>query len=488
MSTQRGLGEHGPLIVAGVGSAALSAIALLPRPLVNNDGIVYLAAADAFAHGGFDAARAIHGWPFFSILIAGVATALRVSPETAAHLSGIVLLAATCVAFVALARDLGGNRRVQWLAAAVVLAHPWLNQSRALVVRDAGVWAFGLLALLMLLRLDRAHGTRAALRWAACGVAAVLFRADAVALMAAAPIALALHRDVPRKERLVGALALLVPTLLATAGAAAWLLTDPLYEISSAPFRDAATALGASFPMPYGREYAPFILGIGLAAVPLVKTIKTAGVVHAGLAALGMARGGPAHRFHRVALWATLATAALPLYVHVLRLLFVESRYTVFATLVLCAWAPFGLAWLTRTGAPLRHAAGAAMTFLLALTMVASLPVRRAREDHVREAAAWIRQNAGASRLHTNSLQIAWHSGSRVDWGLVRNAAVNGPWDGVRMARGDMWAVRIRPGGNEMRKRLGAVALLQRRASFAGPDGDEVVVYSCSAVACFSGR
>jgi hypothetical protein len=199
MSTQRDPGEHGPLIAAGAGSIALSALALVPRPLVNNDGILYLAAADAFAGGGFEAARAIHAWPFFSVLIAGVASVLRVSPETGAQLIVATLLAATCVAFVALARDLGGDRRLQWLAAAVVLAHPWLNQSRALVVRDAGVWAFGLFALVMLLRLDRPGRGRAALRWAACSAAAVLFRADAAALMTAAPLALALHRDLPRR-------------------------------------------------------------------------------------------------------------------------------------------------------------------------------------------------------------------------------------------------------------------------------------------------
>jgi hypothetical protein len=487
MSTHRDSGEHGPLIVAGVGSAVLSALALLPRPLVNNDGIVYLVAAEAFARDGFDAARAIHGWPFYSILIAGVAGVLRVSMETAAHLTGAGLLAAACIAFVAVARGLGGDRRIQWLAAAVVLAHPWLNRSRALVVRDFGVWAFGLLALAMLLRLDRAGRARAAIRWAACGVAAVLFRADAVALMAAAPIALALHRDLPRRERVAATLALLVPTLLATAGAAAWILTDPLYAMSAAPFRDAAAALARSFPLPYGREYAPFILGLGLAAVPVAKTIKTAGLIHAGLAALGMARGGPAHRFHRVALWATLAAAAVPLYVHVLRLLFVESRYTVFATLVLCAWAPFGLAWLTRAGAPLSRVAAAALGVMLALTLVVSVPVRPASEGHVREAAAWIRQNAGASRLHTNSLQLAYYSGARVNWHEVLNSAFNGPWFGAPMGQDDVWAVRVAPGQDEVRKRLDQVRLLQRRASFVGPDGDAVLVYSCSAVSCVSG-
>jgi hypothetical protein len=286
---------------------------------------------------------------------------------------------------------------------------------------------------------------------------------------------------------MTAALALLAAAFPAAAGAAAWLLGHPAYAMSPAPFRDAAAALASSFPLPYGREYAPFILVLGLAAVPVVKTIKTAGVLHAALAVIGIARSGPASRFHRLALWATLGAAALPLYVHVLRLLFVESRYTVFATLLLCAWAPFGLAWLVRAGAPWRRAAGIAAATMLAVALLASLPLRPAPEGHVREAAAWIRENAGGARLHTNSLQLAYHSGSRVDWHLENNAAVNGAWDGARLEQGDVWAVRIGAAEDAQRRKLAQARQMQRRAAFEAPDGDAVYVYRCSAAACFSG-
>lgn len=483
MSTLRDPAEHGPMLAAGVGSAILSLVAFLPRPLVNNDGVLYLVAAEAYARDGFGAARAIHGWPFHSILIAGVAAVLPISTESAARVTGALLTAVACAAFVACARALGGDRRVQWLATAVVLAHPWVNASRALVVRDVGVWAFGLLALAVALQLDRPGRVRPGLRWAACSVAAVLFRADAVALMAAAPLALALDRDRPRRERLAGALALLGPLLLAAAGAAAWVLAEPVYQMSATPFRDAAGALAASFPLPYGREYAPFILGLGLMAIPVVKTLKTAGLVQAALAALGIVRGGPERRFHRVLLWTTLAAATLPLFVHVARLLFVESRYTVFATLVLSAWAPFALAWLAVRSRALAAAALAA----LALTLVLSLPLRGPGEGHVREAAEWIRQNAPGARLHTNSLPLAYASGAPVDWNLVHRAAMRGAGDGAPLSTGDLWAVRIPAGDDAQRRRLDTVRM-ERAASFVGADGDAVFVYRCRAAACASGR
>ena len=477
------------MIVAGLGSAALSAVVLFRQPLVNNDGVYYLLAAEAYARDGFGAARAVYLWPFYPVLVSWVAAALRLSTEAAAQLTGAVLLAVTCAAFVAAVRTLGGGRRVQWLAAAVVLSHPWLNHSRDHVVRDFGVWAFGLLALCALLRFERGRWAGALARWAAHGLAAVLFRPDAAALMAAAPIALSLRRDRSRRERLIAALAVLVPAIVVARWAVAWLSSHPYVEVSAGHFRHAAAALAASFPLPYGREYAPFLLAAGLAVLPVVKTIKALGIVHAILAGIGMARARPANAFHRAAVWATLATAAVPLYVQAARLLFVESRYTVFATLVLSLFAPFGAAWLIERGGPrASRVTQGAVAAVLAGSLALTLPVRRPSEGHVRAAAAWIRDNGGGARLHTNSLQLAYLSGSRVDWPLVHAANVNGPMDGAVMQAGDLWAVRVAPAQDGLRRRLERLRRFRPRASFAGPDGDAVFVYTCTGAAgCTSG-
>lgn len=488
MSTHRDPGAHAPAIAAGLGSVALSALVLARRPLVNNDGVFYLMAAEAFENGGLDAARAFHGWPFHSILIAGVAGLLGVSTEAAAQGVGAALIAVACVAFVLVVRALGGDRRVEWMAAAVVLAHPWLDRSRALVVRDCGVWAFGLLALLALLRLGHAQRASLAVRWAVCSAAAVLFRPDAVALMTAAPLAAALRRETPPRERIAFVMAVLLPTIAIGVWTVRWLYADPSFDVSPAPFRTAAAALAASFPLPYGREYSSLILAAGLAAVPVVKTLKAAGLVHLALAVVALVRGAIG-RFDRAVLWATLAAAMVPLYVQVVRLLFVESRYTVFATLVLSLWAPFGLAALLRPEAPRGwRLAGVAAVAGLAVTLAASLPLRETNGDHLRAAAGWIRDHPAAGRLHTNSLQLAYFAGRAVDWRLVRNAAVNGALDGDLAGRGEVWAVRVAPDDAALRSRLDAMTLFAPAASFKAPDGDEVRIYACTGAAgCISG-
>lgn len=489
MSTHRVPGEHAPEIAAGIGSAALSAVALVGRPLVNNDGVFYLLAAEAFARDGLDAARAAHAWPFYSVLVAGVAALLRVSTEAAAHLLDSVLIAAACVAFVAIVAALGGGRRTRWLAALVVLAHPWLNHSRALVVRDSGVWAFGLLALLMLLRYDRGRRATAAAGWAACSLAAVLFRPEAVILMAAGPLAVAADRARPLRERAAFLLGLAAALAVAARTAEA-LASQPVALFSTTALARSAETLAASFPTPYGREYSPFILALGLLAIPVVKTLKAAGLAHAALAAIGMPRAAPAGGFAWRALVLTLAAGVVPLYVQVVRLLFVESRYTVLATLVLSLWAPFGLAWLLRPDAG--RAARTAVV-LLGVALAASLalgpPLRHRGDGHVREAAAWVRANGRGARLHTNSLQVAYLSGAAVDWPLVRGAAINGALDGSVAEAGSLWAVRVPPGDAALRRRLDAMRLYRREAAFEGRDGDAVLVYTCTGAAgCIPGR
>ena len=478
MSTQRAPFAHAPALAAAAASALLSAAVLLRRPLVNNDGVYYMLAAEAFAEGGLAAARAVYLWPFFSVLVAAVAAVLRVSTETAAQLTCAALLALASGAFVSVVRDLGGSRRVQWLAAAVVVAHPWLNMGRDEVLRDTGVWALGLLALRALLRMEHPRAGHVAL-WAVPGAAAVLFRPDAAALLLAAPLAMFLGRDGARR-RLPWAAGVLVAALAVLAAVLGWMFTQPTIEVSGGHFRRAAAALADAFPLPYGREYAPFLLAAGLAFLPLVKTLKTMGLVHLGLSTAGALRARPESAFHRRAIAATQAAAALPLVLQAGRLLFVESRYTVFATLVLALLAPFGAAWIVarapRWGAAVVGAA-------LVLTLAASVPLGDTSGAHVRAAARWVRDNAHGAKLRTNSPQIAYLSGAAVDLPLVQQALVNGALDGSQFRPGDLWAVRVAPGDAALRRRLEAMPSFARRASFEGAGGDAVYVYACSAEA-----
>lgn len=487
----KGGGAHAPELAAALGSLVLSAIVLIRSPLPNNDGVYYLLAADTFMRDGLAAASAIHPWPFYSVLIAALGTFPGLSTAATAWGLGALLLALTSAAFVGVVRELGGERKVIWLAAAVALAHPWLNLTRALIVRDAGAWAFGLLALLMALRSDEGKRPGALAGWAVCSAVGVAFRPDAAALMAAVPLAIALAGQMQRRERWLTGAVLLLPALIVGFGVLDWLgreANHPGNVVSTEPFRRAASALAGSFPLPYGREYAPYILAWGLLAIPVVKTLKAAGLAHLALGVLGLVVARLT-RFQRAVLVATFAMAVAPLYVQVMRLLFVESRYTVFATLVLSLGAPFGLGWLLRAhGSWRRRLVGSAFGVALIGSLLVSLPVRQAREHHLRDAAEWVRGNAPGARLHTNSLQIAYESGASVSLNLVYQAQIHGAFDGVAVFRGDIWAVRVEPHQAEVRARLGRARKFRPAALFVSDDGDAIFLFKCAAEVCVSGE
>jgi hypothetical protein len=275
-------------------------------------------------------------------------------------------------------------------------------------------------------------------------------------------------------------------------GAALWLdrhPTQPGGVASLESFGRASAALAASFPLPYGREYAPYILAIGLSAIPLVKTLIATGPALVVLGIVGAMRGRVFTRFQRAALLVTLGAALTPLYIQVIRLLFVETRYAVFATLVLSVWAPFGLGWLLEVGGPRgRRAFGGLLALALVASLALNLPLRPPPEDHLLAAANWIRGNARGAFFHTNSLQIAYASGASVALGLVYYAQVHGALDGVGIPANGIWAVRVAPGDPALVMRLEQTRKFKPEAKFVGAAGDTVLIFRCVADACRTGE
>lgn len=482
-----------PEAAAVSGSLLLSAAVHLQPSLPNNDGVFYILSAEAFAQGGLRAAATLHPWPFYSALIASVSAVSGLAAETAAHLTGALLLALVSALIVVLAREAGGDARVAWCAALVALCHPWLNRTRSLIVRDDGAWAFGLLALLLLLRSDRGRRVEPLAGWAVCGVLAVLCRPETVVLMAAGPWAIATASDLEPRLRRTRALMLCVPPILAAAGAVVWLAREParyrdLFTLEA--LTNAWSALAASFPLPYGREYAPFILVSGLLLIPVVKTLKALGLVHLGLVAAGGASGVGVRRdaFMRTAWAATLVASIAPLYAQLFRLLFVESRYTVLATLLLSILAPFGLALAFEPAAPLRRRlAGRVLVAALLATAAANFPLRTKSEDQILAGADWIRVHAPGARLHTSSLQLAYRSGAAVNWNAVQHAQMNGRPGVVVASSGDLWSVHL-PAGATAPATAGPLADFSLVASFPDPGGETLAIYRCVAPACRAER
>jgi hypothetical protein len=449
------LHRRAPPVLAALASLVLSAIAVLRSPLINNDGIWYLQAAETFVRSGFRAAQVYHPWPFYPALIAVTAATLRLSYESAAHVVSAALVALASAAFVGLARELGASRRVQWMAVAIILSHPSVNRFRPLLIRDFGLCAFALLAVTQLLRFGREPRALPALLWAAYSAAAISFRAESIVLAAVAPLCLLVDRQRAWSRRPATLLRLLGAPALLAAGVGFWLWT---HEAAASSFRQGilylqpllggfragADALAASFPLPHGREYAPYIVLVGLSAVPIAKLVKVTGLVHGALAILGWRTDGEGpSRFARRTMAIVTVASMVAACGFLLRYLFIETRYALLTSLLVCAWAPYGVERLWAGGT--RVPAAAARPLLaagLALTLAYGLASIHRRSPHVTDAVEWlIRNTPPDARLYTNDVQMAYYGGRRVDWENVTRACADGPYDLPAFRRNDYAAV-----------------------------------------------
>lgn len=167
-------------------SLLLSLLAAATDDVLNPDGMLYVDVARVFVEQGFGAALGKFNWPFLSMLIGALHVATGLSFIVASHLLDVIVLAALSAGFVLLYREMGGPRA--WVAAAVIVLSPFLNEYRDYVIRDFGYWCFGLWSILFFVRFCREQDWGNALAWQLCVLAAVAFRIEAVALAALLPL------------------------------------------------------------------------------------------------------------------------------------------------------------------------------------------------------------------------------------------------------------------------------------------------------------
>lgn len=159
-------------------------------PLINRDAIIYLRSADAYLQQGFSAGLGLLDRPLISILMAVLHQLTGMSVVHAGLALNSLYYAVFCVAFVACVQTLGGDRRVQWLAAIVALSHPMLNDHRSSIMRDPAYWGFILLAFRAFLLYLRQPGLRQQANWTCCVILASLFRFEGLFFALLAPLSL----------------------------------------------------------------------------------------------------------------------------------------------------------------------------------------------------------------------------------------------------------------------------------------------------------
>ncbi|MCF6281510.1 MAG: hypothetical protein L3J28_04735 [Candidatus Polarisedimenticolaceae bacterium] len=187
--------------VAALLSILFSVLVIALDQVVNNDGALYLIVSDLITQGEWQAALARYPWPFLPILISYTSQLTGLIPEYSAYLLSTLFFVLLVLCFIDFVRQLGGDRRTQLLAALLILTLPYLNESRAEILRDHGYWLFYLLGLRFLFKHYKSPSLMSGLAWNGAILISCLFRMEGFVMMALLPFILLLKRESPLKQR-----------------------------------------------------------------------------------------------------------------------------------------------------------------------------------------------------------------------------------------------------------------------------------------------
>jgi len=495
------LQRHLPILVAVLGSLALSAYSVATHPLLNDDAYGYLHAAELFQTQGLHTVLDLYGWYAYSILIAVGDAVLPGGLLSSAHYLNAFSNALMAAAFVRLASQLrpASPPRLRWFAVGVILLYPEINEMRYFLIRDFAFWAFALWSLSLLLDYS-AHGRLpSAIGWCLCVLIATAFRLEGLLLLALAPLLLSLpQRSTDKRPRRIWPLwtVLAVGVTLVVFGCYlagidlveligfAYRYYLPLLFNLGASLRDTTAALIAvlftpdNFPGADNLWHGGIIIGFAYVFTVLVNLAQALSLPLALLLAWGWLRGllKPLPHVARP-LHAYLYSAMIALTLFILIMHFLTQRYAVLLSLLLLIQVPLLLDHLAEQARiqdfmpRLRWVLGLACLYYAGDSLV-SFGYSR---DYVLEAIAWTREELPADvELRTNNMAIAYESRRIDDYDLVTR---DGSLILQQAQPGDVLVLDLAHDETVLREQLEEQRDLALRTSFSNERGDEIRVY-----------
>ncbi|RLA46529.1 MAG: hypothetical protein DRR04_04645 [Gammaproteobacteria bacterium] len=410
-------------------SLLLSAYLIAIDPLINRDAIIYLRSADAYLHGGFLASQQLFSRPLISICFALIHQLTGIPLVYAGQLLISLFYALFCAGFVSTVRTLGGDRRVQLIAAIVVLSQPILNDHRASIVRDPAYWAFIILAFRELLLFLRSPTWKYQLRWFVYMLFASVFRFEGLFFAMLAPLSLLAIKGLEHRGRLC--LRLLAPALSAVgAYLVAVLVLHPgalplpsienyIHDLLSFPEQFARVTLASGEAMLRGsaKEDASVAVLAGLIAILLLNICRAFTWPYIVVLLwgwkkklLGRFRSNDATLL-QAHLLISLAYLALFTLINRFMLERYSNQFSIFALL----YTPFILSALWRES--LGHWKKIVVAGLLLGMSLDTLFHGGLEKVFIRDAKDWLVTNTSAhATLASNDKYIAYFSGREFDW------------------------------------------------------------------------
>lgn len=414
----------------------LSAWCVFLDPVMNNDGVTYLAIAEMMLRGEWAQAFDYYSWPYYSVLIAGVAKLLSIEVEPAAYILNTLLVTSLTLAYVCIVGELSNNnRRIIVIAMVVILFFPSITKFRSFLIRDFAYLSCYLWSLYFIFRYCSTLNKKHLIGWLAFAALSCLFRFEGIAFLLIAPYFLLLFSTgqfTNRRLLFTGLSILIFAVCLALM---AWYVNDKyaamikVAQDSGKDIHNVFDLFVASTKHQLGGEeltlwnYAGVFAGnIGNVAYELVRRMALFYFVFAVIA-YWKNIGFNSHFAKRI--WIVyVVTNFIVLVCFSLYNNFLVGRYTMATALTLLLLAPFMIerilqsfrqsSWLKRTG-------GIVALSLLAAVSLEGLDVS-SKKLHIKDAAHWLRSELPEDATYfSNDRLLMYYSGDDVVETLMSN-------------------------------------------------------------------
>jgi hypothetical protein len=439
--------SHDCRLWAGLFSLLLSFL-LSYNTLVNPDGALYLESAKFISEGQWLAGLKTYYWIFYATAIAGTSYLTTLPLEQSAFLLNAISYVLLVTGFITLVKVLGGDTRVQWLAAAVILVHPSLNGYRDYIVRDFGLWAFMLWALYFLIKYAQQAQYRYVIGWTISIMLALLFRIEAILLVILAPLGFyACMPEESFKQKtlyVIKAQSLLIIALAAALIALS--VTNNMHYLGRANdlpkyfnfllfksfdiYQQKAIYFSEGMSVFFKPKHGLVALFGALLTYSLYLIIKLLSPLYTLLAGYGMFRKAvPNNLATRMVAW-FIIILAIGLLGHLLRSFFFSSRYLVPPVLLLMLWVPFAIDALLILGKKyLLIIVALLMTYMFFDGVITT----GYSKMYIKDAGQWLKENEPNAIVFTNNRQVAYYADLRT------KEQDFSPGSDIRLLQSDGW-------------------------------------------------
>jgi hypothetical protein len=495
--------------IFGIGviiSVMLSIWSIAIDSVINNDGIVYVRAAELLSNGDWQAALTVYKWPFYPWLMMWVGDTVGISYETAGHALNTLFFTLVVVFFVGAVRAFGGrSRSITWIAMLIALAHPAFNEYRAFLIRDPGYLAAYLLAVCCLAKYRWQPCARYRLATIGCLVAAALFRVEGLVFLFSTPILFSLSRPGSARHPYHWPALLVSAFLVVFLGIAlgCWLfgstckstplsvINDPI-GIFAAGWNQIAMAVVPKlaalreFLGPYSadKQYVLFVLAVIVVVVEAILAELTVPFVALAGYALIQWTCFADNSLHKI--WTALILVnAVVLLVFAWIMVFLAPRYPLAIAMTFLISVPFVAVQLwdrvRRARVTIVWWASIVLLLLWAVGESWSGVSNFSRNEHHREAGIWLAEQAQETgELVTNSRKVAYYAGRHRDpsvWWGGRSTAFLLKLSKDRWPKAQFAAVSVQRRENELVAGFTKAVGRSPVHVFENGYGDQVLVY-----------